>query len=196
MKKIIRPVKKYLYDLRWLAAVVLILCCVHLINIATHYSLLSYGIAPRQLTSLPNILAAPFLHANWQHLINNLSGLVIFGGLCLIRSKIFFLYSSAYIILIGGLLVWLFARSNIHIGASGWVFGLWAVCIGSAVIEKNLIAIVIAFFVIAFYGSMIYGLLPTSPMVSFESHLFGAIAGILSLAAPTKISKKKSRNKR
>jgi membrane associated rhomboid family serine protease len=29
-----------------------------------------------------------------------------------------------------------------------------------------------------FYGGMVFGVLPTAGYISFESHLFGAIAGI------------------
>jgi membrane associated rhomboid family serine protease len=31
---------------------------------------------------------------------------------------------------------------------------------------------------------MIYGVLPLDPLVSFESHLFGALAGVLYVALP------------
>ncbi|MGH1470536.1 MAG: rhomboid family intramembrane serine protease [Cellvibrionaceae bacterium] len=173
--------KKVLKNVRVLAVVAAILFAIHVINVITGNYLLAYGILPRQLSYLPNILFAPFLHGSWAHLLNNLTGLIIFGGLCLLRSKQFFIYSSLYIIVVGGCLVWMFGRPLIHIGASGWVFGLWAVCICSAFIEKSFLSVVIAFFVIAFYGGMIYGLLPSSPGISFESHLFGALAGFLSL---------------
>ena len=33
--------------------------------------------------------------------------------------------------------------------------------------------------VLFFYGGMVFGVLPTTGFVSFESHLFGAIAGIV-----------------
>lgn len=113
--------------------------------------------------------------------MNNLTGLFVFGSLCLIRSRQLFVVSSVCIVIVSGLLVWSFGRPGVHIGASGWVFGLWAVCIGSALLEKSLMNIVIAFFVIAFYGGMIYGLLPSSSGISFESHVFGVVAGIVSL---------------
>ncbi|MGI1679693.1 MAG: rhomboid family intramembrane serine protease [Cellvibrionaceae bacterium] len=168
-------------DFRVLGFLLALMIGVHVLNLLTQNSLLAFGISPRRLSSLPNIFLAPFLHGSGTHLLNNLTGLVIFGGLCLLRSRQFFVYSSVYIIIVGGILVWLFGRSHIHIGASGWVFGLWAVCICSAFLEKSFLNILIAFFVIAFYGGMIYGLFPSSPRISFESHIFGAVAGICSL---------------
>lgn len=138
-----------------------------------------YGIVPRQLTALPYILSAPFLHASWGHLLSNLFGLVIFGGLCLLRGTRFFLKSSLTIILLEGILVWMFGRSAIHIGASGWIFGLWSLSIALAWFERSFRNIMIAVFVVVFYGGMIYGVLPSDPHVSFESHLFGLLAGIV-----------------
>lgn len=87
--------------------------------------------------------------------------------------------SSLIIIVLTGLLVWVFARKAVHIGASGWVFGLWSLSIAIAFFQRSFVNIAIAVFVLFFYGGMIYGVLPQDRYVSFESHLFGAIAGIV-----------------
>lgn len=138
-----------------------------------------YGIRPRRFESIPGIVIAPFLHGTWPHLYSNIIGLVIFSGFCLtLKTRRYFLYCSAFIVAVGGLLVWCFARGAIHIGASGWVFGLWSLCIANAYYERRLSSFLVAITVIFFYGGMIYGLLPTDPRLSFEGHLFGAFAGI------------------
>jgi membrane associated rhomboid family serine protease len=85
--------------------------------------------------------------------------------------------ASAVIILLGGALVWLFARPGDHIGASGWIFGLWSLVIALAWFDRSPRNIAIALAVVFFYGGMVFGVLPTQG-VSFESHLFGAIAGV------------------
>ncbi len=177
----IKKVKRFLRRFNLLFVLAVMMIGIQLVSIVIQNTLIGFGIIPREIAAIPNILTAPFIHGSWTHLMNNLLGLFIFGSLCLVRSKQLFVFSSVYIIIVGGLLVWSFGRPVAHIGASGWVFGLWAVCICSAFIEKNLISIIIAFFVIAFYGSMIYGLLPGSPRISFESHVFGAVAGFFSL---------------
>jgi membrane associated rhomboid family serine protease len=146
-------------------------------NVVLGYQLNFYGIQPRNLNSLWMIFTAPFLHGNLAHLLNNLVGLSIFSALCLIHSSHRYLLNSLFIIVTTGLLVWLFARPSTHIGASGWVFGLWSLCIGAAWFERRFINIVIAIFVIIFYGGLIYGVLPLDSRVSFESHLFGALMG-------------------
>jgi membrane associated rhomboid family serine protease len=150
---------------------------VHIINVMLSYQLNRFGVFPRHLDSIWTILTAPFLHGSLAHLLNNLLGLCIFSALILVHSVRRYLLSSVFIIVSSGLLVWLFGRSATHIGASGWVFGLWSLCIATAWFERRVINIVIAVFVIIFYGGLIYGVLPVDARVSFEYHLFGALMG-------------------
>lgn len=159
---------------------------VHLLNFALNYQLLYLGVLPRELESLPFIPFMPFLHGSVVHLTNNLAGLLIFGGLLIVRSRKLFVRGSIVIVLVSGLLVWLFGRSSIHVGASGWIFGLWSLLIALAFYSRRFVDLLIAMFVIVFYGGMAYGVLPGDPLVSFESHLFGAFAGVLYLALPGK----------
>lgn len=152
---------------------------VHMVNFLFGGWLYSFGIVPRHLGSLPGIYAAPFLHGDIGHLLNNLVGLFIFSSLLFVHSLRRYLWSSFFIITVTGLLVWLFARSALHIGASGWIFGLWSLLIATAWFERRLLNILLAILVAFFYGGMLYGVLPTDPRISFESHLCGAIAGVL-----------------
>jgi len=139
---------------------------------------MSFGIQPRVNDSLWCIFSAPFIHGSLDHLVNNLAGFVVLSWFCLFRSIRVYLWSSFFIISIGGGLVWLFGRSATHIGASGWVFGLWSLSIALAWFDRRLINIFIAVLVVFLYGGMIYGVLPQDARVSFESHFAGAIAGI------------------
>lgn len=152
---------------------------IHIINIALGNQLSVFGIRPGELSTLPYIITAPWLHGSWLHLLSNLVGLAVFSALSLIKGTNFFVKASAIIICLTGLLVWLFARSGAtHIGASGWIFGLWSLSIAVAWFQRSFLNIVIAVFVAVFYGGMIWGVLPSNPHVSFESHLFGAMAGV------------------
>jgi membrane associated rhomboid family serine protease len=148
-------------------------------NLLTGGFLTQWGIHPRQLSSLWTIFTAPFLHASFGHLMNNLAGFSVLAFLVLLRGKACFIQSSVIIIVIGGLLVWMFARSANHIGASGWIFGLWSLLLAMAWFERSFTSIALAIAVLFFYGGMIWGILPLRSFVSFESHLFGLIAGIL-----------------
>ncbi len=161
------------------AVLCLLMVGIEILDIMSGDYLLHYGILPRHLDALPGIVAAPFLHGDWAHLFNNLMGLAVLGFLCLLRGARYFLKASLIIILLTGALVWLFGRESFHIGASGWVFGLWSLNIALAWFDRSWKSFAIAFFVIFFYGGMIFGVLPTNPYISYEAHLFGAISGVV-----------------
>lgn len=80
---------------------------------------------------------------------------------------------------VGGLGVWLFARLALHIGASGWIFGLWGLIVSRALFEKDFKSILLSLLMLFFYGGMIYGVLPTDSHISFEGHMSGLVAGVL-----------------
>lgn len=166
-------------DIQLLLGICAFMALVHVVNVYSNGWLMQFALVPRRIESLPGIVITPFLHANVIHLISNMMGLLIFGSLCLIRSRRFFIRSSVYIVLVGGFLVWLFGRNSYHIGTSGWIFGLWSLCIAMAWVEKSFFNILIAVFVVLFYGGMIYGVLSSDLRISYESHLFGAMAGVL-----------------
>jgi membrane associated rhomboid family serine protease len=141
-------------------------------------SLGQFGVVPRIVDKWHHILSAPFIHGSYPHLLNNLVGLSIFSALCLLRSVKFFVWSSIFIIVLSGSLVWLFGRSASHIGASGWIFGLWSLSISIALFDRSFFNFMLAILVVFLYGGMIAGVLPTDPNVSFEMHLSGAVAGV------------------
>jgi len=149
-----------------------------LFNSATGNALNGWGVVPRDISSLPGILVAPWIHTGWSHLLNNLSGLVVLGSLVSLSSLKRFLVASCFIVIASGVLVWLLARPGMHIGASGWVFGLWGVLLGQAWFNRNVGNLVVALFVLAFYGGLVFGLLPRAAL-SFEYHVFGALCGVI-----------------
>lgn len=151
----------------------------HLLNVLLGGLFYPFGILPRDINSLPYVLTSPWIHGGVSHLINNLIGLAIFSWLCLLRSVRLYVWSSFFIIVAGGLLVWCFGRPAMHIGASGWIFGLWSLSIALAWFDRNAKNIFIAVLVVLFYGGMIYGVLPQEDDVSFEAHFFGAVTGVI-----------------
>ncbi|NRB40774.1 MAG: rhomboid family intramembrane serine protease [Pseudomonadales bacterium] len=169
------------------------LIVVQVINASNGYFLTPFGVLPRHEASLPFILSAPFIHGSYSHLFNNLVGLGIFSSLCLLRSMRFYLLSSGFIIVLSGLLVWFFARPAYHVGASGWVFGLWALVIANAYFEASIKNILLSLLVIILYGGMAYGVLPGDKAVSFEFHLAGAFAGIVAAFIASKFGKQSGR---
>ncbi|HEY7772679.1 MAG TPA: rhomboid family intramembrane serine protease [Marinagarivorans sp.] len=154
------------------------------------------GIWPRETHGLAGIALSPLLHLNINHLLNNLVGLGIFALLTMSHGLGYFWRASAMIILLGGFGVWLLARPNIHIGASGWIFGLWSLNIVNAWYNRSFKTFVIALVVIIVWGGMILGVLPSQPGISFEAHLFGALAGVAFAAQHSRLSSPRRKRRR
>lgn len=173
-----------------IAGLALLMVALQLLNAATGYSLMAFGLVPRTLYGLPGILTSPFLHASFAHLSANLIAFLILGTLVILEGFNRFISVSAIIILLGGLLVWLFGFAGVHVGASGWVFGLWAYLLSRAWFHRSWSNLIIAGVVALLYGGLIFGFLPRQG-VSFEGHLFGAFAGFI--AAKVLLSAPRSR---
>lgn len=165
--------------IKLVVSLLLFIAGMHIVNVMLDYQLSGYGIIPRSDAHWFHIFFSPFVHGSSGHLVNNLFGLAIFSAFCLLRTVKFYLLSSLFIITLTGALVWLFGRDAIHIGASGWIFGLWSLSIAMALFDRRFISILTAIIVVFLYGSMIYGVLPSDPNISFEAHFFGACSGVL-----------------
>jgi membrane associated rhomboid family serine protease len=163
----------------YLLSFIFICVLVEIVNFIDHHRLCDYGIFPRQLSGLTGIIAAPFLHYGWEHLITNMISLLFLGGITAVFYPKFFLRVTVLVIVLGGAGVWLIGRAASHVGASGLLFGYFGFLISRGIYERTFTAIVISILVIVIYGGMIYGLLPLSPYVSWEAHLCGFLAGIV-----------------
>ena len=137
------------------------------------------GIQPRSFSGLLGIPASPFLHFGFFHLLMNSVPFAILGGLILMQEQKLFVEVSLLVLIVSGLAVWLFGRTASHAGASGLIFGYFGFLLASGWYAKDIQSIVIAFLVLVYYGGMIFGVLPLRAYISWESHLFGFLAGVL-----------------
>jgi membrane associated rhomboid family serine protease len=87
--------------------------------------------------------------------------------------------SFILIYLLTGLAVWLFARSVFHIGASGVVYGLVSFVFWTGVFRRNLKSIVLSLIILVMYSGYFLGIVPGQEGISWESHLYGGVVGIL-----------------
>ena len=168
-------------DFRLLSSIIVIIWLVGVVNWLFDYQLNRFGILPRTPEGLTGILCSPFLHGNFLHLINNTIGFFIFGWLVSLnrnnRSQL--LKLTFFVVLVGGTLTWMLARPSLHVGLSGVIFGYWSFVSINGLFERSLRSILISVIAIFFYSSMIFGVMPSASGVSFESHLFGAISGVM-----------------
>lgn len=162
-----------------LTSIVAIFIIVQLINSLTAGGVTQFGLVPRTEWGLLGIFFAPFIHGSWGHLLSNLPPFIILSALLLHRTIKAYLLASLFIIIVGGLAVWLIGRNAVHIGASGWIFGLWGLLIAQGFFRRNWVDIAISLLVLFYFGTMATGLLPTQLYISTESHIAGALAGIL-----------------
>ncbi len=158
---------------------VLLLWIIQFVQWAMDKDFSVYGILPGQIKGLSGIFTAPLIHADFSHLISNSITLflLLFGILYFYRSSAVMVFFIIYIV--DGLLVWLFARESYHIGASGLVYGFAAFLFFSGLFRKDKRSIALSLLIVFLYGGMVWGVLPTDPKISLESHLFGALTGIV-----------------
>ena len=164
--------------LTYLAAFIGALWAIQAVNAATGYSLnVSFGLIPRHVAGLDGVIGMPLLHGGFQHLISNTAPLALMGALLAATATRALVSVNAVIVILGGGLVWLFGSAGVHVGASGLVFGWFGFLIARGVVDRSPVTLGSALIVVVVYGSIIWGVLPTQPGVSWEAHLFGAIAG-------------------
>jgi membrane associated rhomboid family serine protease len=153
---------------------------VHVVHYFTNTDFSSLGIYPKNSSTLIGIFTSPLIHGNWEHLFSNLFPLLILGSILFVSYKKMAIWVWLLNYIITGILVWLFARSNsYHIGASGIIYGLASFLLFSGFFRMDVKSIAIASGVALFYGGMVWGILPIQAGVSWESHLFGAVTGLV-----------------
>jgi membrane associated rhomboid family serine protease len=176
-------------QIKWVVIVLAVVSVIEIINFLTGRMLNQLGNIPRYVPGLKGIIFGPFLHGSLQHFFSNIIPLGIFTYLMLQYGTKRYLLVTFWIVLLSGLLVWLFGRSASHIGASGLIYGYFGYLVVAGFLSKRFKLLAISLLVAFFYGGLIFGVMPTTPFVSWESHLFGFIAGIIAArlwAKPTK----------
>ena len=156
-----------------------VIWAVEILNGFIGHRLSVWGILPRTTQGLIGIPLSPILHGSFSHVLSNTIPFLVLGGLVGLRGSQPLMRVSLFIIVVGGLAVWLLGRSAIHVGASGLVFGYFGYLVASGWYDRSPGTILAAIAVVVLYGSLIFGVLPTQSFVSWEAHLFGLMAGVL-----------------
>jgi membrane associated rhomboid family serine protease len=157
-----------------------VLWVLEIVDTATGHPLDAYGVQPRSEDGLVGILLAPVLHFGFDHLVSNTVPVLVLGFLTLATGVARGMAATAIIWVVGGLGVWLFAQplSN-HAGASVLIFGWIVYLVVRGFLNRRPIEILIGVGVFLLYSSVLLGVLPGQPGVSWQGHLFGAIGGFL-----------------
>ncbi|MDJ0396294.1 rhomboid family intramembrane serine protease [Rhodococcus sp. G-MC3] len=175
---------------------VVLLWVIELIDVASGSRIEDAGINPRTVDGLWGILFAPVLHDDWAHLIANTVPLLVLGFLVLLSGIGRGLTATGIIWIVAGVGTWLIggAYSN-HIGASSLVFGFIAYLLTRGIFARNIGQLALGVVVFVIYGGALWGVLPSTPGISWQGHFFGAVGGVVAAWALSSDAREARRQK-
>ena len=139
-----------------------------------------YGIKARDGEGLTGIVLSPLLHHGFAHLFANSLPFLVLGALVAAGGRRRFWMATAIITVVGGLGTWLISpEQSVTVGASGVVFGYLTYLLSRAIFARRAVDMIVAVIVFLLYGTLLFGVLPGLPGVSWQAHLMGAVAGIV-----------------
>lgn len=157
-----------------------LLWAIEIVDVALRGALDRFGIHSLIPDGLWGILFAPFLHGGFAHLAANTLPLLILGWLIMLRETWEFFVVAAIAALVSGLGVWAFSPpGTLTIGASGVIFGFLGFLLLRGYFERSFLSIALSLLVGFLYGSVLWGVLPSQPGISWQAHLFGFLGGVL-----------------
>jgi membrane associated rhomboid family serine protease len=161
-------------------ALVALMWVLEVVDVALDHRLDRYGIEPRDPDGLDGVVAAPFLHVGFGHLIANTIPFVVMGVVIAFEGPLRFVGVTAIVAIVSGLGTWLVAPENtIHLGASGVVFGSATYLIARGLFNRRAGELAIAAGVAVLWGGALLGGLEPQRGISWQGHLFGALGGLL-----------------
>jgi membrane associated rhomboid family serine protease len=151
------------------------------VNWADGYRLdVDFGILPHNVSRLPEILTAPFLHVSWQHIEGNTVPLFVLGVLAAYRGIKKFLLMTLIVAVVSGLAVWLFQSTNEPtVGASGVIFGYFGYVVVRGLFDRNFTDAIVGALAAIAYAYILTVAIPGTPGVSWIGHAGGLAGGIL-----------------
>ena len=156
-----------------------LLYLIELIDAVLPTNLDRFGIEARRVSGLDGIVWAPLLHHGWGHLLANTLPVLIFGFLAMSSGLAQWIAVTATIWLVSGVGVWLIGGDGVTVGASGLALGWLTFLLVRGIFNRSFPQLLVAVVLFLYWGSTLLGVLPGSPGVSWQGHLFGAGAGVL-----------------
>lgn len=172
-----------------------ILWCIKSYELLFHIDLAWLGVYPQSIKGVLGILTAPLIHGSLEHLFNNTLSLLILGSILLYGYPKSRWRVLGLIWILSGVGVWLFARDSYHIGASGLTHGIFFYLFVVSIFRRDKSSVAIMMVAFFMYGGMTMTIFPREEGISFEYHLFGAIAGTLAAFLWRKLDPKPSEKK-
>lgn len=163
-----------------MAGWVALLWVLEIVDSASGGSLDTFGLSPRSAGELRDVVPMAFLHHGFQHLASNTLPLLVLGFLAALSGLRRFAAVVLTIMIVGGLGVWLTAPAHSNtVGASGVIFGLLGYLLVRGFVNRSGLDIMVGLVVLVVYGSVLWGVVPGDPSISWQGHLFGLVGGVL-----------------
>jgi len=161
------------------AGVLCVVWVVSLFGMVYSETVSALALIPRSTDQWWGIATMALVHKDITHLLTNTTPLLFFLILLQTKGNRTFVATLSLCTLLGGIGLWAFGRSGAHIGASGLVFALFGFLICNGLITRRIKDLMIGLVVILSYWGLVGGLLPNDPQISWEGHVSGLIAGLL-----------------
>jgi len=161
-------------------ALVALMWALEIADVAVDHRLDRYGIEPRDPDGLDGVVAGPFLHVGFGHLIANTIPFVALGVVIAFEGPLRLVGVTAIVAIFSGLGTWLVAPADtIHLGASGVVFGYATYLMARGFFNRRAGEIAIGAAVAVLWGGALLGGLEPQRGISWQGHVFGALGGVL-----------------
>ena len=160
-------------------AFVTLLFGIELLDRSLDLQLHRFGVYPLDPAGMRGILLAPLIHGSWYHVVSNSFALLILGTTLLYGYPRAAKPVLALVYIGSGIGVWLFARHSYHFGASGLTHGMMFFIFTTGILRRDKLSVALSLIVFLLYGNMVWSIFPQEPGISYESHFFGAVTGVL-----------------
>jgi membrane associated rhomboid family serine protease len=138
------------------------------------------GIYARNVARFWGILTAPFIHASFQHLLDNTVPFVFLGVIIALHGAVRLLIVTGFIIVIAGLGTWVIGPGGAStIGASGVVFGYATYLMARGFFDRKIWELAVGMVVGVLWGAVLLSSLVPQSGVSWQDHLCGGVAGVI-----------------
>lgn len=158
--------------------VVALMWVLEIVDVALRGALDWIGVHAWDFAMLWTLFTAPFAHQDFAHLAANSVPLLVLGFVIALDGVRQWAYVTLAAAIGSGLFAFLLnSPGTVTIGASGIVFGYLTYLLARGLFSTDWRQLLLGAVVLLVYGSVLWGVFPTVPGVSWQGHLGGAVAG-------------------